>query len=1032
MISVHMSQYLPWLHNNPDVSFNVNTRLNIYRNLKHRDYHEDLLKKLSASSVGLTKGLMDIVNRLAQTEEKSLPNLEQPFILLAEGSLSTVRHEIPLIESVFNRYGVDVRFHVTDGIGNFAQHRKLREVEGLYDGIGWSVLMCLNNTSPTEPCYNTADKIFLKQHQRVNVIPELQEILGNPRSFCDIPPQDTTGKQVETEELDCAVYPDQKQKLSLRCRNQSLWLLKKTPSIIQPDIVDCKNLQDDSFRKSFMETKGVAVKLPDNLYELGDEPMVAMFNVLVMSFSPLRVYLHPQAVAWEGFTSYINKKPQRTLTISELQSLISDTRGSDRSETAINQLEEKIVSTLIKLEALHWSTNNRIRCPTCFQLLDVVTVFNTTFYPTILQIKSSSHHGKQASLNEYLVRQKILEDLASMLVSKDTVTMDVARGLEELGITDILENQQICNKDRSLCLHEDDVQYALKNRQEHLNMRNFRKLYPLRSSVKYTCLLENIYRNKTSGRIENGQHTTSSLHSYLLSLERFYANFDNDDTVETYDDMNIPIDSKQPIKGGIKIMNKLEPRKTVNSNKVLENFTRPNCDKDPSSMPYLGYLSTVPPIKLTPEFSPLVTDYEAVVDYDVMLLTVMAFAKSCSSQARLEDKQGDSGISNITLGIGENKVWIFIVDTSHSDTWVVNTYTILITRQDPDIQSSFSSSKPHQICSLKQDCSLSFSMWDACGLQPVSSHGNWKSFTNHLASTLPSCSSGNSPGEWYVPCNLCRDSNSCYWKQAIWQPKTCQHKRISRENLKDCLAGKKVLFIGDSTNRGILHYMTEQVNGSLLEWDKTHNLKVYSNLNDNRTMFSFAYYPQFWLPAEHRPVFDKALYQLMKRSMPLQNNSNTVLVMGGVHWLGKHHINVVRKALNREGLTGIRLVLKGLGAGFHQPVSGVHCLSQPDHEKLLNHNRVLLDYATKNGYHVVDTFNMTMARYKNFLQGKCACHFHRVSMIKNQNSFQSKSSKPSTYQQPAYHVEGEINAVYSELTINEICQPDQLNEEFSR
>jgi hypothetical protein len=31
-------------------------------------------------------------------------------------------------------------------------------------------------------------------------------------------------------------------------------------------------------------------------------------------------------------------------------------------------------------------------------------------------------------------------------------------------------------------------------------------------------------------------------------------------------------------------------------------------------------------------------------------------------------------------------------------------------------------------------------------------------------------------------------------------------------------------------------------------------------------------------------------------------------------------------------------------------------------------------------YHmdVVDTFNMTAARYKDFLQGKCACHFHKV------------------------------------------------------
>ena len=33
----------------------------------------------------------------------------------------------------------------------------------------------------------------------------------------------------------------------------------------------------------------------------------------------------------------------------------------------------------------------------------------------------------------------------------------------------------------------------------------------------------------------------------------------------------------------------------------------------------------------------------------------------------------------------------------------------------------------------------------------------------------------------------------------------------------------------------------------------------------------------------------------------------------------------------RKGLTKVRLVMKGLGAGFHQPVDGVHCLSLVSH-----------------------------------------------------------------------------------------------------
>ena len=50
-------------------------------------------------------------------------------------------------------------------------------------------------------------------------------------------------------------------------------------------------------------------------------------------------------------------------------------------------------------------------------------------------MKPYAHKGKMASLNEYVVRQRILEDLAVMLVSKETVVEDVAMGLGELGLT---------------------------------------------------------------------------------------------------------------------------------------------------------------------------------------------------------------------------------------------------------------------------------------------------------------------------------------------------------------------------------------------------------------------------------------------------------------------------------------------------------------------------------------------------------------------------------------------------------------------
>jgi hypothetical protein len=65
----------------------------------------------------------------------------------------------------------------------------------------------------------------------------------------------------------------------------------------------------------------------------------------------------------------------------------------------------------------------------------------------------------------------------------------------------------------------------------------------------------------------------------------------------------------------------------------------------------------------------------------------------------------------------------------------------------------------------------------------------------------------------------------------------------------------------------MMHYIMQQLDGSLAACDKTHHIRVYSNLNQGSTTLSFAYYPQFWLAAPERPVFDKTLYQLLLKQV---------------------------------------------------------------------------------------------------------------------------------------------------------------------
>lgn len=102
-----------------------------------------------------------------------------------------------------------------------------------------------------------------------------------------------------------------------------------------------------------------------------------------------------------------------------------------------------------------------------------------------------------------------------------------------------------------------------------------------------------------------------------------------------------------------------------------------------------------------------------------------------------------------------------------------------------------------------------------------------------------------------------------------------------------------------------------------------------------------------------------------------------------------------------EALGEIAVVVKALGMGFHLPVDGIRSLAlvcddegvdeedagdimtswfclQAEIQELHAQNLKIIQAADHQGYEVIDTFSITMGRYKEFLQGRCACHFHEV------------------------------------------------------
>ncbi|XP_019479245.1 PREDICTED: cadherin-like and PC-esterase domain-containing protein 1, partial [Hipposideros armiger] len=396
-----------------------------------------------------------------------------------------------------------------------------------------------------------------------------------------------------------------------------------------------------------------------------------------------------------------------------------------------------------------------------------------------------------------------------------------------------------------------------------------------------------------------------------------------------------------------------------------------------------------------------------------------------------------SSVANYPLGLGTNKISMFVVDESPVQGESLITYKLTIHREDRPSLPLF---EDFTACGFVQDCGLLIHPEETCGLQPIS-----PDYIEAISqSELKICSSGDTKGQWIVPCLSCSDNRTCDWREITWQPHNCQYGVLTKPQLQRCLEGRKILFIGDSTNRGIMYYLIERLNETLQEWQKVHGTKIYRNVNDGKTLISYSYYPQFWINPSMRPTFEKALEHLLQRSRPLENTRQTVLVVGGVQWLNSNHLQIIHKVLKRENLLNVLVIIKTLGIGFHLPVDGVHFLTQSEVQNLWKENLIILDAAKKYGYEVLDTFAITMGRYKEFLQGTCGCHFHEVVKSKlskehhfikikqsrnhivgkyfsNQNKLQQQQQDSVINYQSPYHVRGPINEVCSEILLSRMC-----------
>lgn len=678
---------------------------------------------------------------------------------------------------------------------------------------------------------------------------------------------------------------------------------------------------------------------------------------------------------------------------TQLKSFLLQQFGYAASHQALGQLK-KVIGDVLQAAASTIMKDHIVkRCMLCYQLLTFTLLFSGSISPLIIQVDSDWTFSalSDESFDGQITKDLILEDTLHFLLTSHDHLSSILQAKTQ--------TQQYggCRGTLGVCLSEEDLLLLLQFNQQMKTPRAFQLLYPSISSSPYS----------------SSSSQPLNVSDLLLRISFYYDlqknnSFRTDQTeVLTNQDAALPIDLRAEIKG--------------------------MCID-----PHLRQIYTDPPLSLTPPFNPWVKEYRAEVTFDTVMVRIRPEPVSSTCHVHLDEHRGPR-MANFPVGLGNSRINILVTDGGRPEPVVMTIYTLHVFRESRPSLPMFGD---HVMCGFIQDCGLLVQPGRPCGLEPL------------ITSQRPteSCSSGHEPGRWVVPCLSCSDNRTCDWREVAWRPDSCYHPLVDRPQLQDCMADRKLLFIGDSTNRGMMYFLMERVNSSLEDWGKAHDTLVYRNLNGGRTLISYSYYPQFWLEMSRRPTFRQALEQLLHRSRPLLNSRQTVLIVGGVQWLNTNHLRVIKEMLDREGLGNIEVVVKSLGMGFHLPVDGIRSLSLREVQELYRENQNIVTTAKHYGYEVIDTFSITMGRYKEFLQGRCACHFHEVE--------KSESSKPSYDTTPtvsrtrstrpgprlwsqsavldadqgagsnasSYHVRGPVNQVYSEILLSRLCPQNHKTE----
>ncbi|CAH1774151.1 unnamed protein product, partial [Owenia fusiformis] len=243
---------------------------------------------------------------------------------------------------------------------------------------------------------------------------------------------------------------------------------------------------------------------------------------------------------------------------------------------------------------------------------------------------------------------------------------------------------------------------------------------------------------------------------------------------------------------------------------VYDKHHHKGCKRDKNSPSYLSGIFTEPSVQL--DFDKRIFSYNVSVDFETFSVRIWSVAEQCDSEGWIRGKKGKIR-GNYVLGLQTTVIEIVVFDVSKDPPVNTTRYILNISREPRSLlhHEDFQTEDLNKlkVCMLRQDCDRLIYPNEPCGLQRMG-YNSWQSTKNHVKN-FADCLSGNEPGAWLVPCIDCNDDKKCYWNEAIWQPNNCSYHSPTLKQIQHSFQGKKVLFLGDSTLRGMMYFLIEAV-----------------------------------------------------------------------------------------------------------------------------------------------------------------------------------------------------------------------------